>query len=128
MNAVGGFFHARIGDLKDAQVLMLDGWQTRSLPSSHVLTLGRILTPLALLVFLNVMLALATSNGRRRFLEVAEAVLASILMAALLVAVLGMPIGAIYLVLKAAAYFIRAVLSLPIISGIFVSIRDRIIT
>lgn len=36
--------------------------------------------------------------------------------------------GAIYLVLKAAAYFIRAVLSLPIISGILVSIRDRIIT
>ncbi len=74
-------------------------------------------------------------------------------MAALLVAVLGMPIGdaccmdigtvpvdaarmstsdahagAIYLVLKAAAYFIRAVLSLPIISGVLVSIRDRIIT
>ncbi len=90
---------------------------------------------------------------RRRFLEVTEAILASILMAALLVAVLGMPIGdaccmnigiappdltrmfisdahagAIYLVLKAAAYFIRAVLSLPIISGVLVSIRDRIIT
>ena len=82
-----------------------------------------------------------------------EAILASILMAALLVAVLGMPIGdaccmdigtvpvystrmfkldahagAIYLVLKAAAYFTRAVLSLPIISGVLVSIRDRIIT
>lgn len=128
MNALGGFFHARMADLKDAQVLMLDGWQTRSLPASHVLTVGRILTPLALLVFINVLLTLATSNGRRRFLEVTEAILASILMAALLVAVLGMPIGAIYLVLKAAAYFIRAVLSLPIISGVLVSIRDRIIT
>lgn len=64
MNAVGGFFHARMADLKDAQVLMLTSWQTQSLPSSHVLTIGRILTPLALLVFLNVLLALATSNGR----------------------------------------------------------------
>jgi len=64
MNAVGGFFHARMADLKDAQVLMLNGWRTRSLPASYDLTVGRILTPLALLVFLNVLLALATSNGR----------------------------------------------------------------
>ena len=64
MNAVGGFFYARMADLKDAQVLMLNGWHTRSLPASHVLTMGRILTPLALLVFLNVLLTLANSNGR----------------------------------------------------------------
>ena len=43
---------------------MLNGWRTRSLPASYDLTVGRILTPLALLVFLNVLLALATSNGR----------------------------------------------------------------
>jgi len=64
MNAVGGFFRARMADLKDAQVLMLNGWRTRSLPAAYDLTVGRILTPLALLVFLNVLLALATSNGR----------------------------------------------------------------
>lgn len=90
--------------------------------------------------------------GRRRVLELTEAVLASILMALLLLAVLGMPIGAlsvhlqwlcyqnsdmsvpllpmtagaIYLVLKAAAYFIRALLSLPVISGLLVPLQNSV--
>lgn len=90
--------------------------------------------------------------GRRRVLELTEAVLASVLMALLLLAVLGMPIGAlsvhlrclcyqnsdmsgtllpmnagaIYLVLKAAAYFIRALLSLPVISGLLVPLQKSV--
>ena len=85
-------------------------------------------------------------------MELTEAVLASILMALLLLAVLGMPIGApltylqclcyqsrdmsrlalpmnagaIYLVLKAAAYFVRALLSLPIISGLLVPLQNSV--
>ena len=85
-------------------------------------------------------------------MELTEAVLASILMALLLLAVLGMPIGAasmhlqclcyqrsdmsgtvlpmnagaIYLVLKAAAYFIRALLSLPVVSGLLVPLQRSV--
>lgn len=64
MNALSGFSSARMADLKAAQVLLLDGWRNRSLPASHELTMGRIFTPLALLVVLNFLLTLTTSNGR----------------------------------------------------------------
>lgn len=64
MNALSGFSSARVADLKAAQVLLLDGWRNRSLPASHELTMGRIFTPLALLVVLNFLLTLTTSNGR----------------------------------------------------------------
>lgn len=121
------FVTLRLADLKASQAIFLKSWHKRSLPASNELTLGRIFTPLALIAALNVTLAMTTRNGRRRCFEVIEAILASILIAALLVAVLGMPIGAIYLVLKATAYFIRALLGLPFISAILTPIRDSLV-
>lgn len=40
--------------------------------------------------------------------------------------VLPMNAGAIYLVLKAAAYFVRALLSLPVISGLLVHLQNSV--
>ena len=64
MNAVKGFFLSRTADLKAAQVMLIQSWHSKCLPATNELTLGRILTPLALLVVLNFMLSLSTSNGR----------------------------------------------------------------
>lgn len=126
MIGLTNIYQSRAADLRSAQTMMLNSWRTKSLPASQEITLGRILTPLALLLVLNLLAILSTSRGRRRVMELTEAVLASILMASLLVAVLGMPIGAIYLVLKAAAYFIRAFLSLPFLSGFLRPLQDVI--
>lgn len=124
MYGLPDFYHSRAADVRAAQTMLLNIWRTKSLPASQEITIGRICTPLALLLVLNLLASLSTSHGRRRVMELTEAVLASIFMASLLLAVLGMPIGAIYLVLKAVAYFIRALLSLPYLSGFFSPLKD----
>lgn len=58
------FYNTRVADLRAAQTILLNSWRTKSLPASQDLTLGRIVTPLTLLLVLNLLASLSTSHGR----------------------------------------------------------------
>ena len=64
MLGLGEFYHTRAADLQAAQGILLNSWRTKSLPASQEFTLGRVFTPLALLLVLNLLASLSTSHGR----------------------------------------------------------------
>lgn len=64
MIGLTNIYQSRAADLRSAQTMMLNSWRTKSLPASQEITLGRILTPLALLLVLNLLAILSTSRGR----------------------------------------------------------------
>lgn len=87
------FRQHRIADLYTAQRLLLNVWQHRSLPAAKDVTAGSIATPIAAILLSYLLVVLLTPQGRKRTWELLEAVLATLLMLCLLVAVLGMPVG-----------------------------------
>lgn len=64
MLSLGTFYNTRIADLRAVQTILLNIWGTKSLPASYEYTLGSILTPLALLLVLNLLASLSTKHGR----------------------------------------------------------------
>ena len=67
MLGLSDFYRTRVKDLHAAQSILANSWKTKTLPASHDLTLGRIFTPLALLLIVNLAASLLTSNGRYHF-------------------------------------------------------------
>ena len=64
MLGLGAFYNSRVADFRAAQTILLNSWRTKSLPASQDLTVGRIVTPLTLLLLLNLLASLSTSHGR----------------------------------------------------------------
>ena len=64
MLGLGTFYKTRVADIRAAQTILLNSWRTKSLPASQDLTVGRIVTPLTLLLVLNLLASLSTSHGR----------------------------------------------------------------
>ncbi|KAK9838346.1 hypothetical protein WJX81_006369 [Elliptochloris bilobata] len=64
-------------------------------------------------------------RGRKNAYIVVETVLASILVVLLLTIVLGLPIGAVYLFLKAVSYFVGSFLSLPAVSNVLSALQRK---
>lgn len=91
------FRQQRVADFQTAQRLLSDTWNNKSLPVLTDVTTGCVVTPVATVLLLNLLVILLTQHGRKRTWEIVEAVLASLLMLCLLVAVLGMPIGTLQL-------------------------------
>lgn len=87
------FRQHRIADLCTAQRLLHNFWQHKSLPAANDVTAGSIGTPIAAMLLTYLLVVLLTPQGRKRTWELLEAVLATLLMLCLLVAVLGMPVG-----------------------------------
>ena len=87
------FTQQRVEDLRSAQHVLLYAWKHKTLPALTDISTGCIATPIATALLLNLLVVLLTPHGRRRTWELVEAVLASLLMFCLLLAVLGMPIG-----------------------------------
>ena len=64
MLSLGTYYNTRIADLRAAQTILLKSWRTKTLPASQECTLGSLLTPLALLLVLNLVASLSTKHGR----------------------------------------------------------------
>ncbi|KAI7836118.1 hypothetical protein COHA_009997 [Chlorella ohadii] len=69
---------------------------------------------------------LLVPKGRKLVFDTVETVLAIALIVVLLAVVLGLPLGIIYLVLKAVAFLLNLVLGIPAVAGVVASLRSTV--
>ncbi|PSC70025.1 DNA internalization-related competence Rec2 [Micractinium conductrix] len=99
---------------------------TRGLPAPDELQLAALLSTSALAVGVNLLLVLLVPRGRKFVLEAVESVLAVALIVVLVATVLGLPLAIIYLVLKAFAFLLNLLLSIPAVGGLIESAKSAV--
>ena len=94
----------RLKDLTQAYDFVVEAAETRTIPTGRPLSRSAIWTALASLVLTPTLVVLTTGIGRKRFLQTAETILASILLVALIGIILGLPLGERFSHLAGAAF------------------------
>ena len=109
-----GWLADRVADLSLARRLAQDAIAAGRLPAPSAVPASVAATAGAVLAAGPLAAAAVASPSVRRFLyEAADTVLACILLVALLAIVLGLPVGAVYLLFKGAVYFVHSVVTSP---------------
>ncbi|EIE20304.1 hypothetical protein COCSUDRAFT_54460 [Coccomyxa subellipsoidea C-169] len=114
----------RRNDLLQAWQVLQTSYEQRTLPSRVDLTQSVMLTSLGALLLPNVLVILASRKGRKLVFDTVETILATILVFLLLSIVLGLPIGAVYLMIKAISYFLASLWSLPAVQAAVAAARS----
>ncbi|CAL8470854.1 g10396 [Coccomyxa elongata] len=111
----------------------MDAWQVlqasyddRRLPSSANLTLSTVLTSIGAVLLANLLVILASRKGRKLVFDTVETILAIVLVILLLSIVLGLPVGAVYLMLKAISYFVGSLWSAPAVQAAVAALRSNL--
>ncbi|KAK9830215.1 hypothetical protein WJX72_010384 [[Myrmecia] bisecta] len=107
----------RFADLGQAWSLCKRLYSQKRFPAAQEVTAGVLWTSLGAFVFANLFILFISPRGRKLTLEIFESVLAVILVCILLAIVLGLPIGAVYLALKAFAWVVSSALSFSLIAA-----------
>ncbi|KAL4419704.1 hypothetical protein ABPG75_006802 [Micractinium tetrahymenae] len=123
-NLVQQFAEARLAEVQTTLAYAGALLQRGSLAPPSDAQLAALLSTLGLVAAINVTLTLLVPRGRKLVLDTVETVLAIALLVVLIVTVLGLPLAIIYLVLKAVAFLLNVLLSIPAISGLLASARS----
>ncbi|BDA45550.1 hypothetical protein COCOBI_07-3370 [Coccomyxa sp. Obi] len=115
----------RRNDLMDAWQVLQTSYDERRLPSSADLTFSTVLTSIGAVLLANLLVILASRKGRKLVFDTVETILAIVLVILLLSIVLGLPVGAVYLMLKAISYFVGSLWSTPAVQAAVAALRSN---
>ncbi|PRW33611.1 hypothetical protein C2E21_7719 [Chlorella sorokiniana] len=124
--ALQAFVDARAADLAATQAYVGQLVASRGWAPPDDAQLAALASTALLAVAINVLLMLLVPKGRKLVFDTVETVLAIALIVVLLAVVLGLPLGIIYLVLKAVAFLLNLVLGIPAVAGVVASLRSTV--
>ncbi|CAK0782677.1 hypothetical protein CVIRNUC_005872 [Coccomyxa viridis] len=115
----------RTQNLQQTWTILSRSYQTRTLPVWDDFTASMLWTSAALILLPNLLVILAKRKSRKLLLDSLESILAVALVIVLLGIVLGLPVGAVYLMAKGAIYFVHSLLKLPAVASMLQSALNR---
>lgn len=116
----------RRNDLIDAWQVLQTSYDERRFPTRAEFSLSTVLTSFGAILLANLLVILASRKGRKLVFDTVETILAIVLVILLLSIVLGLPVGAVYLMLKAISYFVGSLWSTPAVQAALAALRSNV--
>ncbi|GAB4821264.1 hypothetical protein N2152v2_008310 [Parachlorella kessleri] len=122
MEVAQHFWDARVADVQAGWSLLQEAISQKTLPAWDKVPANVLYSSLSALIGVQLLVTMLTSRGRRIVFDTVETILAIILILILLAVVIGLPLGIVFLTLKAASFLFGLALRLPLVASVVATV------